>query len=134
MEGRKCVLHDENHERPKAMEGISKIMKQLIGLICSGALTAAAFAAHLKTLATKTLDPQLPREGELVLLGIDGTVIAREINLAPHLGTTVFVHGFITRTLARAKTLTEHTDVLENRLARRNRRYQPWYRANNLDC
>jgi hypothetical protein len=134
MEGRKCVLHDENQERPKAMEGISKIMKQVIGLICSGALTATSAVADRKTLATKTLDRQLPREGELVLLGIDGTVIAREIKLAPHLGTTVFVHGSITRTLAFTKARTAHSDVLQNRLARRNRRYQPWYRANNLDC
>jgi hypothetical protein len=61
-------------------------MKQLIGLIHLGALTAASVVAHQKTLATKTPDRQLPREGELVLLGIDGTVVAREINLAPRAG------------------------------------------------
>ena len=109
-------------------------MKQLIGLIRSGALTATSVVAHRKTLATKTLDRQLPREGELVLLGIDGTVVAREINLAPHLRTAVFVHGSITPTLAWTNARTAHSDVLQNRLPRRNRRYQPWYRANNLDC
>ena len=87
-------------------------MKQLIGLIRSGALTATSVGAHRKTLATKTLDRQLPREGELVLLGIDGTVVAREINLGPHLGTTVFVHGSITRTLAWTNARTAHSDVL----------------------
>ncbi len=109
-------------------------MKQLIGLIRSGALTAASVVAHRKTLATKTLDRQLPREGELVLLDIDGTVVAREINLAPHLATTVFVHGSITRTLASTNAQTAHSDVLQTRLPPRNRRYRPWYRANNLDC
>jgi hypothetical protein len=38
-------------------------------------------SAHRETPETKTPDSQLPRRGELVLLGIDGTVIAREINL-----------------------------------------------------
>ena len=109
-------------------------MKQLIGLIRSGALTAASVVAHRNTLAAKTLDRQLPREGELVLLGIDGTVVAREINLAPHLGTAVFLHGSIIPTLARNDARKAHSDVLQNRLPRRNRRYQPWYRANNLDC
>jgi len=59
-------------------------MKQLIGLTGLGALTAASVVAHPETLATKSLDRRLPREGELVLLGIDGTIVAREINLAPH--------------------------------------------------
>jgi hypothetical protein len=75
-------------------------MKQLIGLIRLGALTAASVVAHRKTLATKTLDRQLPREGELVLLGIDGTVVAREINLAPHARGTAICYASITRTLA----------------------------------
>jgi hypothetical protein len=61
-------------------------MKQFIGLIRFGALTAASAVAHQKTLATKILDSQLPREGELVLLAIDGTVVAREINLVPRAG------------------------------------------------
>ena len=64
-------------------------MKQFIGLIRLGVLTTASVVAHRKTLARKTPDRQLPREGELVLLGIDGTVVAREINLAPHAGDRV---------------------------------------------
>ena len=64
-------------------------MKQLIGLIRLGVLTAASVVAHRKTLATKIPDRQLPREGELVLLDIDGTVVAREINLAPPAGDRV---------------------------------------------
>ena len=70
-------------------------MKQLIGLIHLGALTAlsvALYSAHRQTRATqathnhhfKKPDRQARPEGELVLLGMDGTVIAREINLAPH--------------------------------------------------
>ena len=62
-------------------------MKQLVGLTRLGALTAASVASHPETLATRTLDSRLPREGELVLLGIDGTVVAREINLVPRAGT-----------------------------------------------
>ena len=70
-------------------------MKQLIGLIHFGALTAlsvALYSAHRQTRATETTynhypkkpDRQAKPEGELVLLGLDGTVIAREVNLAPH--------------------------------------------------
>ena len=70
-------------------------MKQLIGLIGFGALTAASVAlysvTHQQAHATKTRryngsdksDHQGGPAGELVLLGLDGTVIAREINLAP---------------------------------------------------
>ena len=64
-------------------------MKQLIGLIRLGALSAVSAvscSAHREILATTTPDCLLPRQGELILLGIDGTVIAREINLAPHAG------------------------------------------------
>ena len=61
-------------------------MKQLIGSIGLRASTAASIVANPKTLATKTLDCWLPREGDLVLLDIDGTIVAREINLAPHAG------------------------------------------------
>jgi hypothetical protein len=68
-------------------------MKQLIGLVHLGALTAlsvALYSAQRQTQATQTSDNhhskesgrQAGPEGELVLLGIDGTVIAREINLA----------------------------------------------------
>ena len=70
-------------------------MKQLIGLVHLGALTAlyvALYGAHRQTQATepthnryrKKPDRQAEPEGELVLLGLDGTVIAREVNLAPH--------------------------------------------------
>jgi hypothetical protein len=70
-------------------------MKQLIGLVQVGALTAlsvALYSAHRQTQATETTrhrypekpDRQAGPEGELVLLGLDGTVIAREVNLAPH--------------------------------------------------
>jgi hypothetical protein len=67
-------------------------MKQLIGLVHFGALTAlsvALYSAHRQTQAThnhqfKKPDRQAGPEGELVLLGVDGTVIAREVNLAPH--------------------------------------------------
>ena len=67
-------------------------MKQLIGLVRLGALTAlsaALYGAHQQTEAThnhhpKTPDRRVEPEGELVLLGFDGTVIAREVNLAPH--------------------------------------------------
>ena len=70
-------------------------MKQLIGLVHLGALTALYFAlcgAHRQTQATerthdlnsKKPDRQVEPEGELVLLALDGTVIAREVNLAPH--------------------------------------------------
>jgi hypothetical protein len=72
-----------------------KIMKQLIGLVRLGALTAfsvALYGAHRQTQATQTShnhyskkpDRQAGPESELVLLGLDGTVIAREVNLAPH--------------------------------------------------
>ena len=70
-------------------------MKQLIGWIHLGALTAlsvALYSAHRKTQATqathnhhsKKPDRLAKPEGELVLLGLDGTVIAREVNLARH--------------------------------------------------
>ena len=68
-------------------------MKRLIGLIRLGALTAASLVPHPETLATKTVDRRLPQEGELVLLGIDGTVVAREINLAPHTGYSLCLLG-----------------------------------------
>ena len=69
-------------------------MKQLIGLVRLGALTAisvALYSAHRQTQATQTTHNhhskkpgrQAGPEGELVLLGMEGTVIAREINLAP---------------------------------------------------
>ena len=74
-------------------------MKQLIGLVHLGALTAlyvALYGAHRQTQATEQLiiviakkpDRQAKPEGELVLLGLDGTVIAREVNLAPHANVT----------------------------------------------
>jgi hypothetical protein len=67
-------------------------MKQLIGLIRLGALTAlsvALYGAHQQKETThdhypKKPDRQAEPKGELVLLGLDGTVIAREVNLAPH--------------------------------------------------
>ena len=68
-------------------------MKKLLGLIRSRALTAVSVALYGRhqTPATRTNDNHHSKEsdrlagldGELVLLGIDGTVIAREINLAP---------------------------------------------------
>ena len=65
-------------------------MKQLIGLLHSGALTAL-YGAHRQTQATETSqnrypkkpDPYAEPEVELVLLGLDGPVVKREINLAP---------------------------------------------------
>jgi hypothetical protein len=67
-------------------------MKQLIELVRLGALTAfsvALYGAHQQTQTTQTSDnhhskepDRLAGEGELVLLDLDGTVIAREINLA----------------------------------------------------
>jgi len=74
-------------------------MKQLIGLIHLGALTAlsvALYSVHRQTQATQTShnhhskkpDRQAGPEGELVLLGMDGTVIAREINLAARAPST----------------------------------------------
>ena len=70
-------------------------MKQLIGLVHLGALTAlyvALCGARRQTQATEKIHNRYPKkpdrqaepEGELVLLGLDGTVIAREVNLAPH--------------------------------------------------
>jgi hypothetical protein len=70
-------------------------MKQLIGLVHLGALTAlyvALYGAHRQTQATETThnryrkkpDRQAEPKSELVLLGLDGTIIAREVNLAPH--------------------------------------------------
>ena len=55
-------------------------------------LSVALYSAHRQTQATQTTHnhhskkPDRPAgpEGELVLLGMDGTVIAREVNLAPH--------------------------------------------------
>jgi hypothetical protein len=52
-------------------------MKQLIKLICLGALT------HRETQAMQISDRRTLPHGELVWRGIDGTVIAREVNLAP---------------------------------------------------
>ena len=70
-------------------------MKQLIGLVRLGALTAfsvALHSAHRQTQGIQTdhdhhskkPNRHIGPEGELVLLGVDGTVIAREVNLAPH--------------------------------------------------
>jgi hypothetical protein len=65
------------------------MMEQLIGLIRLGALialSAALYSAHRQRQATQTSkesDRQAGPEGELVLLGLDGTVIAREVSLAP---------------------------------------------------
>ena len=70
-------------------------MKQLIGLVRLGvftALSAALRGAHQQTEATettqnhhpKTPDRQAQPRSGLVLLGLDGTVFAREVNLAPH--------------------------------------------------
>lgn len=69
-------------------------MKQFIGLIRLGALTAlsiALYSAHRQTQGPQTIhnhdlknpDHQPGPNGDLVLLGLDGTIIAREINLAP---------------------------------------------------
>ena len=69
-------------------------MKQLVGLVHLGALTAlsvALYGVHRQKQATETTHNRYPKkpnsraepEGELVLLGLDGTVIAREVNLAP---------------------------------------------------
>jgi hypothetical protein len=52
-------------------------MKQLIKLICLGAF------AERETQVTHASNRQSLPEGELVWRGIDGTVIAREVNLAP---------------------------------------------------
>jgi hypothetical protein len=68
-----------------------QIMKQLIELVSLGALTAfsvALYGAHRQTQTShnhhsEKPDPQAGPESELVLLGLDGTVIAREVNLAP---------------------------------------------------
>jgi hypothetical protein len=68
-------------------------MKQLIGLVHLGALTALSVKlcrGRRQTQATETTHnrylkkPDHPAEpgGELVLLGFDGTIIAREVNLA----------------------------------------------------
>jgi hypothetical protein len=64
-------------------------MKQLIGLVRLGALaafSAALYGAHQETQTTQNHHSKKPDrlagEGELVLLDLDGTVIAREINLA----------------------------------------------------
>ena len=69
-------------------------MKHLIGLVHLGALTAfyvALCGAHRQTHATETVNnghqknpDRAGSQGELVLLGLDGTIIAREVNLAPH--------------------------------------------------
>ena len=70
-------------------------MKQLIGLIRLGALTALSVAlcgGHGRTEGTETTQNHhfkrpdwRPRPGgELVLLNIDGTVFAREVDLTPH--------------------------------------------------
>jgi hypothetical protein len=68
-------------------------MKQLIGLIRSGALTAfsgALHSAHRQAQAGGTtrnqhlkLPDRQPGSGcELILLDFDGTILAREVNLA----------------------------------------------------
>jgi len=67
-------------------------MKHLTGLVHLGALAAFCVAlcgAHRQTQATETVDnghqkkpDRAGPEGELVLLGLDGTIIAREVNLA----------------------------------------------------
>jgi len=70
-------------------------MKQLIGLIRLSALTVffvALCGGHERTEATETThnhhfkrpDWRPGPARELVLLDIDGTVFAREVNLAPH--------------------------------------------------
>jgi len=64
-------------------------MKQLFGMIVLTAVSVVLYSAHRRTPAThdhhsKKLNRQDGLEGELVLLDMDGTVIAREINLAPH--------------------------------------------------
>jgi hypothetical protein len=56
------------------------------------ALSVALYSAHRRTQEMQTIDNhhskkpdrQARSEGELVLLALDGTVIAREVNLAPH--------------------------------------------------
>ena len=53
-------------------------MKELIKFICLGVL------AHRETQGAQTSDRQTLPQGELIWRGIDGTVIAREVNLAPH--------------------------------------------------
>jgi hypothetical protein len=65
-------------------------MKQLFGLVRLGALTAFSvelYSAHQQTQTTQNQHSKKPDrlagEGELVLLDMDGTVIAREVNLAP---------------------------------------------------
>jgi hypothetical protein len=66
-------------------------MKQLIGLGALTAFSVALYGAYQQTQATETThnpypkkpDRQVEPEGELVLLGLDGTIIAREVNLAP---------------------------------------------------
>ena len=73
-------------------------MKQFIGLVHLGALTALSvklYRGSRQTQATETThnrylkkpDHQGEPQGELVLLGFDGTVIAREVNLATRSGT-----------------------------------------------
>jgi hypothetical protein len=70
-------------------------MKQLIRLVHLGAWTAlyvALYGAHRETRVPETIHNPSPKKparpaeakGELVLLGMDGTIIAREVNLAPH--------------------------------------------------
>lgn len=80
-------------------------MKQLSGMIGLGVLTAlsvALYSAHRRIPATQAThnlhhsrkpDRQAGPEGELVLLGMDGTVIAREINLGPHAPLTNLFDG-----------------------------------------
>ena len=68
-------------------------MKQLIGLVRLGVLTAlsvALYGAQRQTQPAEVTHDYFPNkphrqaglEGELVLLDLDGTVIAREVNLA----------------------------------------------------
>jgi hypothetical protein len=72
-----------------------QIMKQLTELVSLGALTAlsvALYGAQRQTQAAQTThnhhfqkqDRPAGPDGELVLLDLDGTVIAREVNLMPH--------------------------------------------------
>ena len=70
-------------------------MKRLFGLVHWGAWTAlyvALCGAHRQTQGSEAIQNRYPKipvgqaapKGELVLLGLDGTVIAREVNLTQH--------------------------------------------------
>lgn len=68
-----------------------KQMIELFGLVPLTAVSVALYGAYRGTHATQTAHNQyfkkpalaLAQPGDLVLLGLDGTVIAREVNLAP---------------------------------------------------